>query len=183
MKKTVLKFGAIAALILMAWLVLLMPLSHTGTLSMNTQEVIGYATMVLAFLMVFLGIRSYRETVAGGSITFGRAFQVGILICLIGCVAYVVSWEIYYFNFGQDFLVRYSEHVARDMREAGASAAAVAAKTEEMKSFAKLYENPLFNIGVTFLEIFPVGLVMTLVSAGILRRKPSASEQTGAVAA
>lgn len=45
--------------------------------------VIGYTTIVLSFLLVFLGIRSYRENVGNGRITFGRAFGVDILITLV----------------------------------------------------------------------------------------------------
>ena len=134
------------------------------------SEVVGYTSMVLAFLLVFFGIRAYREEL-GGSIGFGKAFQVGILITLVVCAIYVVSWEIVYWGFWPDFLDQYNAHALAKLRASGATEAAIQAAQAQMARFAELYKNPLFNVGMTFLEIFPVGLIVTLVSAGILRRK------------
>jgi hypothetical protein len=127
--------------------------------------------MVLAFLLVFFGIRAYREETGGGAIRFGTAFKVGILITLVTCGVYVLCWEIIYYGFYPNFLEDYQARALAQMRAAGEAEAAIEAARQEMAHFAELYKNPLVNIGVTFLEIFPVGLVMTLVSAGILRRK------------
>ncbi len=134
------------------------------------SEVVGYTSMVLAFLLVFFGIRAYREEL-GGAIGFGKAFQVGILITLVVCAIYVVSWEIVYWGFWPDFLDQYNAHALAKLRASGATEAAIQAAQTQMAKFAELYKNPLFNVGMTFLEIFPVGLIVTLVSAAILRRK------------
>ncbi len=137
--------------------------------------------MVLSFLLVFFGVRSYRETVAGGAIGFGKAFQVGILITLITCAFYVLAWEIAYFNFFPNFLDQYSAHVLARMHATGKSEAEIGRKAAEMAELAKRYKNPLFNIAVTFMEIFPVGLIMTVISAAILRRKPPQNVPASAV--
>jgi hypothetical protein len=172
LKKIVLTFGLLAGAIVSALTTMSILMIRRG--SFEHSEVVGYSIMVLAFLLVFFGIRSYRDNVAGGAVTFGKAFQVGILITLITCTMYVVTWEIVYFNFIPDFMDHYTAHVLQKMQESGATAAAIAAKTAEMAKFKELYKNPLFNVGMTFMEIFPVGLIMTLVSAAILRRKPEA---------
>jgi len=93
-----------------------------GTINWDKSEIIGYTAMVLAFLLVFFGIRSYRENIGGGAITFARAFKVGILITLVTCAVYVVSWEIVYFNFIPDFDEKYTAHVIETMRMDGATA-------------------------------------------------------------
>jgi hypothetical protein len=85
---------------------------------------------------------------------------------------YVIAWEITYFNFFPDFMDRFSEHALAKMRAAGESEAAIRKTAAEMASMAKLYTNPLYNVAITFMEVFPVGLIMTLISAAILRRKP-----------
>src|SRR5262245_40457122 len=103
MKKTVLTFGLISGAILSTISSIMMPLCLNGTIPSANMELIGYATMVLAFVAVFFGIRSYRERQNGGTITFGRAFKVGILITLITCVIYVAAWEIVYWGFIPDF--------------------------------------------------------------------------------
>lgn len=172
MKRTVLKFGLISGLVLSAVSAVLTPLCTRGVIDFGAAQVIGYSAMVLSFLLVFFGIRSYRDEVAGGTITFGKAFGVGLLIAVVACAVYVVAWEIFYFNFFPDFLDTYGEYVIDRLRAGGATAAEIAAKEAEMARFAELYANPLINVLITFMEPFPVGLVVTLVSAAILRRKP-----------
>src|SRR4051812_39561689 len=97
LKKIVLTFGLISGAIVAALMAITVPLCMNGHVGFDKSEIIGYSSMVLAFLMVFFGIRSYRDNVGGGTITFGKAFQIGILITLISCVVYVVTWEIVYF--------------------------------------------------------------------------------------
>jgi hypothetical protein len=169
MKKTVLTFGLISGGILAA--LLFGTLLTVKNIGFDKAEIVGYAGMVLAFLLVFFGIRSYRENVNGGTITFGRAFSVGILIMLIASVCYVIAWEIVYFNFMHDFVDKYAAHMVEQVKNSGAGEAAIHAKLQEMKRFKELYENPFFNAAVTFLEPLPVGLVMTLISAAILRKR------------
>ena len=173
MKKVILTFGLIAGTILAGLMVGMVPACYSGTLDLDKSELVGYASMVLAFVLVFVGIRSYRENAGGGAITFGRAFKVGILITLIACAMYVISWEIVYFNFVPDFAEKYAAHVIREMQTKGATAADIAAKQKQMIEFQRMYKNPLVNIGMTLLEVFPVGLIVTLVSAAILRKRPA----------
>jgi hypothetical protein len=170
MKKIVLRYGLASGAILLALGSVTLPLCMSGAI--DHSEIVGYTTMVLSFLLVFFGIRSYRDNVASGSIGFGKAFQVGILITLITCAMYVLAWEIAYFNFFPNFLDQYSAHVLAKMRATGASEADIRETTAQMASLAKNYKNPLFNSAITFMEVFPVGLIVTLVSAAILRRKP-----------
>ena len=103
MKSIVLKHGLIASGILAAVFAVTLPLAEKGIVDFDSSEVIGYTAMVVAFLLVFFGIRSYREEI-GGAISFGKAFQVGILITLVTCAIYVVCWEIVYWGFMPDFL-------------------------------------------------------------------------------
>jgi hypothetical protein len=172
MKNVVLRFGLMSGFILLALSAMMMPLCLNGTLDLDHSEILGYSAMVLAFLMVFFGVRSYRDNMGGGSITFGKAFQVGILITLITCAMYVIAWEIAYFNFFPDFLDKFNAHVLDKMRAAGESEAAIREQAAQLATMAKYYDNILFNIGITFMEVFPVGLIVTLVTAAILRRKP-----------
>ena len=172
MQRIVLRFGLASSALLIALTAVMMPLCLRGTIDFDNMELLGYSAMVLSFLFVFFGVRSYRDNVAGGTIGFGKAFQVGILITLVTCAVYVVAWQITYYGFIPDFFDRYSEYVLARMRADGAAEAAVQAKAAEMAGLAKLYVNPLFNALITFLEVFPVGLIVTLVSAAILRRKP-----------
>ena len=169
MKRTVLVFGTISGVILSVLMFATIPFAER--IGYDKAQVIGYTTMVLSFLMVFFGIRSYRENVGGGSISFGRAFAIGSLIMLIGCVFYVVSWEIIYFTILPDFADKYAKYVVEQAQASGKSAAEVEALRQQVKSFKPLLDNPLTNAAITMLEPLPVGLLMTLISSAILRKK------------
>ena len=183
MKRIVLRFGLMSGALLMAMGAVMMPLCMKGVIDFDHSEVLGYSSMVLAFLLVFFGVRSYRDNVAGGVVSFGKAFQVGLLITLVTCAMYVIAWQIIYYGFFPDFLDQYNAYAIAKMRADGESEAAIQAATAQMAEFAKLYANPLFNIAITFLEVFPVGLIMTLVSAAIVRRKPDEGAPASAAAA
>lgn len=172
MKKIVLTFGLISGAISAAMMGITLPICLNGTMDFDKAEIIGYSLMVLSFLLVFFGIRSYRENVGGGTITFGRAFKVGILIVLISSACYVVAWQILYYNFFPDFFEKYSAHAVEKLRKDGATDAEILAKQTQMANLTKLYKNPVLHVGFTFMEPLPVGLVVTLISAAILRKKP-----------
>ena len=172
MKKTVLTFGLISGALISLMMVATVPFAHK--MGFGKALVVGYTTMVLSFLLVYFGVRSYRDNVGNGHITFGKAFAVGICITLISCAFYVATWEVLYFNFMPDFMDEYNTHVIENMKASGASATAVEAKQDELKKFKEMYANPFFNAAMTFIEPFPVGLVITLLSAAILRKKPQA---------
>ena len=170
MKKTILTFGLISGALSSLMMVTTVPFAHR--IGFDKALVVGYTTIVLSFLLVFFGIRSYRDNAANSQITFSKAFAVGICITLISCTFYVVTWEIIYFNFMHDFMNKYGAHMIEKLKASCASAAAIQAQLQQQKNFKELYENPFFNAAMTFIEPFPVGLVITLVSAAVLRRKP-----------
>jgi hypothetical protein len=179
MKKTVLTFGLIAGAILSAMMLITLPLVEK--IGFDKGMIIGYTTMVLAFLLVFFGIRSYRDTVGAGKIGFGRALGVGLLIMLIASVCYVIAWEIISNTFMPDFADKCIAYETEAIRNSGKPPAQIEQEIQQMTQMMTLYKNNLlFNMAFTFLEPLPVGLVMTLISALILRkREPKESLATG----
>jgi amino acid transporter len=169
MRKIVLTFGLIAGAILSAMMLITVPFQ--GRISLDKSAVIGYTSMVLAFLMVFVGVKTYRDNVAGGRVTFGRAFTVGLLITMVATVCYVATWQVVYYKFMPDFGERYEAATIEKARRSGASDAQIAVKVKEAAEFKEMYRNPLVNIAFTLIEPLPVGLLFTLVSAGVLSRK------------
>ena len=172
MQRIVLEYGLIAGAILSA--VMLLTLPFMEVIGFDRGIVIGYSAMVLAFLAVYLGVRSYRNSVAGGSVGFGRAFVVGLLITAVASVCYVATWQLVYHRLAPDFLDKYAASTVDKARRGGAGEAEIAATQKEMAEFKELYRNPLRNIAMTLLEPLPIGLVFSLVSAGVLsRRRPA----------
>ena len=171
MKKIVWTFGLIAGGIFVAVMLTTMP--FLDQIGFEYGEIIGYTTLLVAFVFVFFGIRSYRENVGNGYITFGRAFKVGILITLIASLCYVISWQIVYYGFVPDFGEKYTQYMAEKSRAAGASPDQIAKEVADMQRFMALYKNPVYNFLITFfVEPLPMGLLITLISAAILRKRP-----------
>jgi len=168
MKKTVWTFGLISGAIISALMALTIPFQDE--LGFDHSLVVGYTTMVLAFLLIYFGVRSYRDNAGGGSVRFGRAFAVGALIAVISSACYVATWEVMYFNFMPDFLSKYQARELEKARAGGASEKVIAQQKAEMDKMAQMYQNPVINAAMTFAEPLPVGLVIALVSAGILSR-------------
>ena len=166
MKKTVLTFGLISGGILSLMMALTLPFE--GKIPYDRALIIGYTTMVLSFLLIFFGIKSYRDNVGGGTVRFGRAFAIGTLIALIASVCYVATWEVIFYKFTPDFMEKYSARAIQEL------------KTAELKKQAELYKNPLVNIAWTLIEPLPVGLVIALVSAGVLSKRRGAAVPIGA---
>jgi len=169
MRKIVLTYGLIAGAILSVMMLVTIPFQDR--IDFDKGAVIGYTTMVIAFLMIFFGVRSYRDNVAGGSVGFGRALGVGLLITLIASICYVATWQFIYYRLTPDFMDKYATYTIDKARKSGATDATIAARTKEMAEFSEMYKNPLINVAFTFLEPLPVGVVFALVTAGVLCRR------------
>ena len=172
MKRTVLRFGLISGAAMS--LLMLATLPFQDAIGFDYGAIVGYTGMVLAFLLIYFGVRSYRDREGGGRVSFGRALVVGALIAVVSSACYVATWEVIYFGLAPDFLQKYEAYALKKARAAGESEAAIARKRAEMAEFARMYGNPLFNAAITFVEPLPVGLLIATVSAVALRRRQSA---------
>jgi hypothetical protein len=169
MTRVVLTFGLLAGAILSAMLAATVP--FMDRIGFDRGEVIGYTSMVAAFLLIFFGVRSYRDHVGGGAIGFGRALAIGAMIAATASLCYAATWQVLSARMAPDFAARYQEHVLEKERARGASEERIEAKRAQMQRYMELYERPLFRVAITFIEPLPVGLIVALVSAGILRRR------------
>jgi hypothetical protein len=177
MKKVILTYGLISGVIVAAMMWLTQPLLRDGAIHLENGMLIGYTTMVIALSLVFFGIKSYRDNTLNGAITFGTAFKVGILIALIGSLMYAISWEFYYNLVAPDFMEWYTQCQIDKMVKDGESQEAIIKAKEEFQKFGELYKNFFIRFGMTMLEILPVGLLVTLLSAGLLRKKEFLSSE------
>ena len=129
---------------------------------------IGYATMLVAFSAVFVGIKHHRDVAGGGVIRFWPAFGMGLAISFIAALFYVAAWELVQATIVDDFAGSYGESLIAAQKAKGVDAAALAKLTAEMEAFKVQYANPMFRLPMTFAEIFPVGVLVSLISALVL---------------
>lgn len=170
MKKNVLVFGLIAGLILTAFLIYSTVMCYSNP-EFKTNDVVGYAGFILTFSLIFVGIKNYRDKYNGGVVSFGRAFKIGLLIALIASSMYTVIWVFEYYLFIPDFMDKYTAHVLWKAKEGGATEAELAKKTAEMAQFSEWYKNLLLMIIITYMEVLPIGALVALIAALILKRK------------
>jgi len=175
MKKTVLTFGLISGAVSAAMMLVTIPFADS--IGFEKGEILGYTSIVLSALLVFFGVRSYRENVGGGRLTFGRGFAVGILIMLISSACYVGTWELIYYKLMPGFADKYAAHMVEKEKASGASQQKVDETVQKAKEFKVMYDRPAYNVALTFMEVFPIGLVVTLLSAGILRKREATVPQ------
>jgi uncharacterized protein DUF4199 len=168
-KKTVLTFGLISGALSAAMMLVTIPFADR--IGWEKGEILGYTTIVLSALLVFFGVRSYRENVGNGRLTFGRGFAVGILIALISSACYVGAWEFIYYKLMPGFTEKYAAHMVERAKASGANQQKMDEMEQKAKQFKQMYDNPAINVALTFMEFFPIGLGVTLLSAGILRKK------------
>lgn len=170
MRRIVLTYGLIAGAILAA--MLLVNAAFVDRIGFDNGEVVGYTAMVAAFLMIWFGIRTYRDNVAGGTVSFGRAFKVGMLIYLVAASVYAVSWQVISRTLWPDFWEQFSAHeIAKAQRE-GKAEAEIEALKQDVAKWQGMFRNPLIGFAWGFVEPLPVGLLIALVSAGVLSRRP-----------
>ncbi|HTD99458.1 MAG TPA: DUF4199 domain-containing protein [Mucilaginibacter sp.] len=169
MKKKIIIYGLIAGLIVTSWMIAGMV--GFKSVYLEGSMLLGYTTMLLAFSLIYVGIKNYKDT-HDGIISFGKAFKIGLMITLIASTIYVLVWMIDYFYFIPDFFEKYSAKMLANLKANGASQAEIQKQIADSQKYGQMYKNPFFNALFTYMEILPVGLIVTIISALILKRKP-----------
>jgi hypothetical protein len=170
MLNAILKYGLIAGLVVGGLMfAVTVPLHDKlgfGALGMA----VGYASMLIALSAVFIGIKAHRDKDRGGVIGFWPALGLGLGISVVASICYALAWELVLAVTKMDFMGAYTEHLLADMRARGASATELAATTKEMADFAAMYANRWVRMGMSMAEILPVGVLVSAISAALLRR-------------
>jgi uncharacterized protein DUF4199 len=168
MKKTVLTFGLISGAVSSAMMLSFVPFADR--IGFDRSVILGYTSIVLSFLLVFFGVRSYREN-NGGRVTFWRGLSIGLLITLISSACYVLTWEVIYYKLTPDFGDKYAAYTTDKLKASGATQEALDENARQMQQVKVWLDNPLMNAAITFTEPFPIGVLVSLVSAAVLRKK------------
>ncbi|GAB2767730.1 DUF4199 domain-containing protein [Rhabdobacter roseus] len=174
MRKTILVFGLIAGAIVSIMLLVMMVLSKNNARHFDNGELVGYTSMLLAFSLIFIAVKSYRDRYGAGAISFKDAFLLGLGITAVASALYVFTWVVFYTNFYPTFPEDYAQYALEKMKQKGSTAAELSQAQADIRNAFSYYDTWYGLIGITFLEIFPVGLLLSLICALILRRKPAA---------
>ena len=165
--KYALTYGLLSGSVIIATMLTGIVLSDQD--SIFSSEYFGYLVMLVALTFIFVGVKRYRDVEKGGIIRFVPAFAMGLGIAAVAALAYVAVWEVYLAATDYRFMDEYIAGIVRAREAEGASAAAIREELAGLESMRAQYGNPLFRIPITLLEIFPIGLIVALVSAALLR--------------
>lgn len=169
MLNVILRYGIVAGLIVAAPMLWQMLTWKPGSGNPLGGMLVGYLTMLVALTAVFLGIKHYRDRVLGGVIRFLPAFGLGLGISVVACGLYVAAWEVSMALSDFDFVGWYSHYMIDAAKSRGATPAEMAQAIAQAQEFEVSYRNPWVRVAYTFAEMFPVGLVVSLISAALLR--------------
>ena len=162
MIKPIVTFGAASGAVII--------ISIVGTIELNVPyQWLGYLIMFIAMSAMYIAIQQYRDEMLGGSLTLLQGMKLGLGISAVATLIYVLGWELYLALTDFNFVDTYTDMVIAEQQASGASEAEIETLRNEMASFAEQYANPIFRMGITSLELFPVGVLVSLVSAGLLR--------------
>lgn len=165
MKRIILIFGLIIGIILTAHAIIMMNMIYTNP-DFQGNEIVGYTKLILMFSLIFFGVRNYRNNHLGGKISFLKSLKTGTLICFIASTVYVVLGLAYYYLFVPDFVDVFTEHVIRN-----SPPEEIESTTAQMANFKEMYKNPLFAIFISYMEVLPIGMIVALASAFIVKKK------------
>lgn len=168
MQRMILTYGSIAGFVIIVTMIIGIELGHG-------QEWLGYLIMLIAFSTIFVAVKQYRDQTLGGVIRFLPAFLMGLGIAFTAGVIYVGIWELYTSVTGNDWMRAYADGMIESKRLAGASAAEIAEVTAEAERLFAQYSNPLYRLPLTFMEVFPIGFLVSLGSAAVLRNQRSSA--------
>jgi hypothetical protein len=163
-------FGTFAGLIVIGVTIAFIIASGGQPEMSNNSLLFGYTVMIVALSMIFFGVKRYRDRDLGGVIKFIPAFLMGLAISVVAGIIYVAGWEVYMAATDGSYMKAYMDHYIAGEKAKGLSGAALDKLVTEMNEMMTSYNtNMPYRMGITFMEIFPVGVIIALISAALLR--------------
>jgi hypothetical protein len=170
MKRNVLVYGIISGLCVAIFMSFSVAYCYAAN-SFDGSMLVGYMAMLLSFSVIFVGVKNYRDQHSGGMISFGKALQISLYMTLIASTMYVIGWMIAYYNFFPDFMEKLASYQLSPGKVNQMTPAEVAGVREQMETFRHWYATPVGVAAATYMEILPLGIVVSLITAIILKRK------------
>lgn len=174
MQKTIIKYGLISGAIAAACelgITLVFKAYGFEKAGFENSAYFGYSLIILSMAVIFFGIKAFRDDVNEGKITFGKGLLIGLGIALISCVCYSLMWLVVYYNFMPNFIEDYAHYCVEKLKASGASEADLLKNQAQLDEMKAIYKTPLGVFGITLMEPLPVGVVVSLVCAFILKKK------------
>ena len=176
MKSSILKPGVIAGLIPVVFMVIFSTVWNNDKPNFELGEILGYLGITVGMVIIYFALRSHKNQTLQGQMSFKQGFLMGFYISLVSSCIYAIGWMIFYNGFATDFMDRYYEYAVQKLKNSNLDPKKLEQQVKNIEDMKEMYKNPLVQFGFTFFEIFPIALIVSAISAVILRKK-SASHQ------
>jgi hypothetical protein len=170
MKQVIWKNGLISGALITTFTLISMYFCYTSE-TMQGNMLLGFTAMFLAFAFIFVGVKNFRDKHNEGVVTFGKAFMVGLYIALISSSMYVIGWMFEYHLVMPDFMDKYVDYGIQHIDKASLSAEEYDKQVKGLESYRHTYDNKISMALLTYMEILPVGMLMSLIAALVFMRK------------
>jgi len=182
MKRNILVFGSISGVIVGTLMALSLFWANKGH-DISEGMLLGYASMIIALSLIYVGVRNFRDKYNEGVISFVKALKLALGITLIASTIYVAVWLVEFYVFIPDFMDKYTAAHIQQVKSGGLSAAAIQKQVADMENMRDVYDhNPLVVVLYTYLEIVPVGIIISLLTALLLKRKQRPAPTSAVIA-
>jgi hypothetical protein len=171
MRRIVFTYGLAAGALFVIFMLAALPLWKNNTITFENGDWIGYTSMVVAMSMIFFGVKSYRDKNLNGKISFGKGLRVGLLITAVASLGYAIGWELYLDFFAPDFIHKYCAFCISKARASGVSSEELQSLVAKMETTLEMYKNPFLRFAMMLMEVIPVGIIISFISAALLRKK------------
>lgn len=169
MKNTIIKYGLISgAIATLCMVIMTLVLKSYG---FDNTAYVGFSLIILSMAVIYFGIKAYRDDKNEGQISFLNGLLIGLGIAVISSVCYSLMWLVVYYNFMPNFIEDYATFTTNQLKSSGASEAELSKNATQLQEFKDFYKTPFGIFAVTLIEPLPIGILIALVSAFILKNK------------
>ncbi len=171
-KSNIIKYGLIAGTIIVLIPVITGLIIGYGPDTFKTGEIIGYSTMILSLMMIFLAVREYQKRHPNETVGFAKIVGIGAGISFIAGFMFGIYNVIYVTYIHPDFMQEYYQYYLANIQNSGAPQAEIDAQIAKLEQEKSLFMNTTFNFFIMFLTVFMIGLVVSIIS-GLFQREAS----------
>ena len=173
MKKTIVRYGGFSVIFMVLFFLAEM-MVFANKNDFKVQEIFGWVGIFISTMFIFFGIRYYRDRHNHGSLSFGRGLKVGLLILLMPSLTFGI-FNVIYVMLNPDFMDTYYNYQVTQLKES-LPAGEAALKIQAMEKDKEMFMSPAVQFFAMFFSVFAVGLVVTVISALVLRRSAERAE-------
>lgn len=158
-------WGAILGIILVVYSLILYFLDQ------STNKGLGYVTWIIIIVCLFYAMKSYRDSVNQGTLSYGNAFVIGLLVAIIAGFISSVFTYIQFRFISPEIIDKMLQMTEDKLMSKGMSDDMIEKSIEMSKKFM----TPIIMSIMGFIMTVIIGGILSLIIAAIAKKDPETS--------